>query len=156
MPPMAKKYWLMKSEPNVYSIDHLAKDGTTWWEGVRNYQARNHMKDMNPGDEVLFYHSSADPTAVAGVARVTQSAQPDKTQFNKKSDYFEPRATIEKPVWFCVEIEFKTKFKLAPTLVEIKRQKNLSKMVLVQRGSRLSVQPATESEFQTILKMGTS
>ncbi len=148
---MPQKFWLMKSEPETYSIDHLRKDKTTWWEGVRNYQARNSMmKDMQVGDLVLFYHSNAEPPGIAGLATVSQKAVPDPSQFNKKSDFFDPKATKEKPNWFCVQLEFKVKFKKLLTLEEIKKEKKLAQMVVVQKGSRLSVQPVTQPDFEFI------
>ncbi len=151
---MGKNFWLVKSEPEVYSIDSLEKDMETPWEGVRNYQARNFMRDsMCVGDKVLFYHSNADPTGVAGVATVSSPPIPDETQFNKKSEYFDPKATPQKPNWICVKIAFKEKFKTIITLAEIKSNKALKDMVLVQPGSRLSVQPVTQKQFETILGM---
>ena len=149
------KYWLMKSEPEVYSIDHLAKDSTTWWEGVRNYQARNFMTaDMSPGDQVLFYHSNAEPPGIAGLAVVSAKAAPDQTQFDKKSDVFDPKALKEKPRWFCVEVKFVKKFKRFVSLNDVKANKTLAKMVLVQKGSRLSIQPVTATEFELIKTLG--
>jgi predicted RNA-binding protein with PUA-like domain len=150
---MAKKYWLMKSEPEVFSIDHLSRDKTTWWEGVRNYQARNFMmNDMNPGDEVLFYHSNGEPPCIAGFARVAAKAQPDQSQFDRKSEYFDKTASTEKPRWFCVQIEFIKKLKEPLSLEQIKKIKGLAGMVLLQKGSRLSVQPVTAAEFELIKK----
>ncbi len=149
------KYWLMKSEPEVFSIDHLAKDTTTWWEGVRNYQARNFMmKDMAVGDEVLFYHSNAEPPGIAGLAKVSSKAQPDPTQFDKKSEYFDPKATLKNPRWLCVEVQFVKKFKNLVSLSEVKKTQALDKMLLIQKGSRLSIQPVTATEFELIKKMG--
>ena len=149
------KYWLMKSEPETFSIDQLAKDKTTWWEGVRNYQARNFMtQEMTPGDEVLFYHSNAEPPGVAGLAKVTKKAAPDLTQFDKKSDFFDPKASQENPRWLCVEISFAKKFKNFISLSEIKSTPALAKMVLLQKGSRLSIQPVTAAEFEFLKKWG--
>jgi predicted RNA-binding protein with PUA-like domain len=146
--------WLMKSEPSVYSIDHFAKDKKTWWEGVRNYQARNFMmNDMKVGDEFLFYHSNAEPSAAVGIGRVCAVAAPDLTQFDKKSEYFDPKATKEKPIWFCVQVEFVKKFSHPVTLADIKSETALSKMLLVQKGSRLSVMPVTDAEYRLILQM---
>lgn len=146
-------YWLMKSEPDVFSIDQLKKDTTTWWEGVRNYQARNYMtNDMKVGDLILFYHSNAEPSGVAGLAKVSKAAAADPTQFNKKSDYFEPRATKEKPVWFCVEVAFEKKFKDVISLTELRAHHALESMVVLQKGSRLSVQPVDKKHFDYILK----
>lgn len=147
------KYWLVKSEPEVYSIDSMAKDGTTLWENVRNYQARNFMmNDMKVGDRALFYHSNAKPAAVVGLVEISDSAQPDPSQFNKKSEYFEPKATKEKPMWFCVEVRFREKLDRPVSLDAIKKEKSLGKMVLLNN-SRLSVQPVTEKEFKTIMKL---
>ncbi len=149
------KYWLMKSEPDVYSIDHLQKDKTTWWEGVRNYQARNFMmNEMQVGDEVLFYHSNAEPPGVAGLARVSKVAAPDKTQFDKKSEYHDPKATKEKPIWYCVEVEFVKKFKDFVSLNDLRENDKLKDMVVLQKGSRLSVQPVDKKHFELVKKMG--
>ncbi|WP_373999276.1 EVE domain-containing protein [Bdellovibrio bacteriovorus] len=149
------KYWLMKSEPDVYSIDTLKKDGTTWWEGVRNYQARNFMsKEMSVGDLVLFYHSNAEPPGVAGIAKVSKAAAADKTQFDKKSEYFDAKATKEKPNWFCVEVEFVAKFKNLVSLSDLRENEKLADMVVLQKGSRLSVQPVDKKHFDIVKKMG--
>ncbi len=151
---MAKNTWLMKSEPDAFSIDDLKKQKTSLWDGVRNYQARNFMmNDMKKGDAILFYHSRVDPIGIAGIAKVTKTAVPDPTQFNKKSKYFEKRATKEKPVWYCVEVGFVRKFKRTITLQELKENPKLSNMRVIQKGQRLSIQPVTESEYKTILGM---
>lgn len=144
----------MKTEPDVFSIDDLKKNKTTLWEGVRNYQARNSMQSMSIGDAVLFYHSSSDPSGVAGLAVVSRAAVPDPTQFDKKSEYFDAKALKEKPRWFCVEVKFVTKFPQIVTLAQIKADKKLSKMVVVQQGSRLSVQPVSEEDFNYIHQLG--
>lgn len=150
------KFWLMKSEPHVFSIDQLKKEGSTPWEGVRNYQARNFMmNEMKVGDQVLFYHSSAEPpyeTGIAGLAEIAESATPDKLQFDKKSEYYDAKATKEKPQWFCVRVQFKEKFKKTFTLAELKAEKELSEMLVIRQGMRLSIQPVTEKDFQFILK----
>ena len=147
--------WLMKSEPDVYSIETLQKEKHSWWEGVRNYQARNFMtQDMQIGDLVLFYHSSCEPPGVAGLAVVSKAAEPDKTQFDKKSEYYDPKATKEKPIWFCVEVAFKTKFKHFVPLDELRETKALKEMLVLKKGMRLSIQPVTEKEFETIKKLG--
>lgn len=144
----------MKSEPESYSIDDMKRDGTADWEGVRNYQARNFMwKEMSPGDQVLFYHSNAEPAGVAGLVEVAGKAGPDKSALNHKSEYFDPDSKPESPTWYCVPVKFKKKFKRFVPLDEIKANKKLGKMVLVQKGSRLSVQPVTSDEFKTILAM---
>lgn len=143
----------MKSEPETYSIDDFKNEKTTWWEGVRNYQARNFMRDMKKGDLVLFYHSNANPPAIVGLATVSKEAQPDKSAFDKKSSYYDPKSTPENPRWFCVEIAFQKKFKKILPLEELKKEKSLKSMVLLKPGSRLSVQPVTPEEFAHILKM---
>jgi predicted RNA-binding protein with PUA-like domain len=151
------KYWLMKTEPDVYSIDSLARDHTTWWEGVRNFQARNFMSQgMAEGDLVLFYHSSCEPPGVAGLARVSKRAEPDQTQFDKKSEYYDAKATLEKPPWFCVQVEFLERFKNFVPLADIRAARGLADMVLLQKGSRLSVQPAEKKHFEIIKKLGTA
>ena len=150
---MAKSYWLMKSEPDVYSIGDLRNDKTTYWEGVRNYQARNHMMAMKKGDEVLYYHSQQTPPGVVGVARVIKEAYPDFTQFDRKHKYFDPKSSEEKPRWWMVDVRFVKKLKSEVSLHDIKALKALSDMVLVNN-SRLSVQPVRRKEFDMILKMG--
>ncbi len=155
-----KKYWLMKSEPDVFSLDQLKKDGSTPWEGVRNYQARNFMmNEMKIGDDVLFYHSSAKPpfeTGIVGLAEVSELAAPDKLQFDKKSEYFEAKATKEKPMWFCVRIKFKDSFKKTFTLADLKNSKDLAEMLVIRQGQRLSIQPVAEKDFQFIVKKCTT
>lgn len=144
----------MKTEPDVFSIDDLKKNKTTLWEGVRNYQARNNMQSMLVGDAVLFYHSSADPSGVAGIGVISKTAMPDPTQFDKKSEYYDPKATKEKPIWFCPEVKFVTKFAHFIPLEEIKADKKLKEMVVVQRGSRLSVQPVSAEDFEYLHQLG--
>lgn len=145
----------MKSEPEAYSIQSLKKDGATWWECVRNYQARNYMsQSMKVGDYVLFYHSNAEPSGVAGVARVSSAAAPDKTQFQKKSEYFDAKATVDKPIWFCVEIEFVSVFVKVISLEQLRAEKNLADMQVLKKGQRLSVQPVTAAEFEIVRKLG--
>jgi len=150
---MGKSYWLMKSEPHIFSIDDLERDGTTHWDGVRNYQARNHMMAMKKGDEVLFYHSQQTPPAIVGVARVVREAYPDFAQFDGKSKYFDEKSNAEKPRWWMVDIRFVKKLRTEVGLPDIKEMRELSEMVLVNN-SRLSVQPVRKKEFDTILKMG--
>ncbi len=151
---MPKKYWLMKSEPSVYSLQDLKKSGKDLWDGVRNYQARNFMmKDMRVGDEVLFYHSSAKPPGVAGLARVSKEAQPDPTAFDPKSKYYDPESRRDKPRWFCVELAFKSIFDRLLPIEELRREKALSKMLLLRKGQRLSVMPVTKEEYMRVLKM---
>lgn len=149
------KFWLMKSEPDVFSIDHLKKDKTTWWEGVRNYQARNFMmKDMQVGDEVLFYHSNATPPGVAGLARVSKLAEADKLQFDKKSEYHDPKAALDKPIWFCVQLEYNKHFKHFVSLNDLRENEKLADMTVLQKGSRLSIQPVDKKHFEIVKKMG--
>jgi predicted RNA-binding protein with PUA-like domain len=148
------KYWLIKSEEECYSIDDLARDKKTSWDGVRNYQARNFMKDMSVGDKILFYHSSGTRNGVYGLATVAGATHSDISQFDPKNKYFERRATKEKPVWYSAEVGFVTKFKNPIPLSIIKLDPALSGMLLRARGSRLSVQPVTEKHFQHIEDMG--
>lgn len=149
------KYWLMKSEPDVYSFEQLKKDKTTSWDGVRNYQARNFMRDeMKKGDQVLFYHSNTKPPGIAGIAEVSKESFPDPSQFKKNGEYFDPKATDEKPRWFCVQVKYKKAFKNYVSLDDLKEKKSLSDMLVVQKGQRLSVQPLTKKQFDTVCKMG--
>lgn len=147
------KHWLMKTEPELFSIDDLEKRKTSLWDGVRNYQARNYMKEMKLGDEILFYHSSTEPPGVAGLARVVGLAEPDPTQFDKKSDYFDPKATAAAPIWFCIRAGFGEKFSRLVPLEELRKETSLADMLLLRKGQRLSVQPVTAKEFACIRKM---
>ncbi|BFM05614.1 EVE domain-containing protein [Halioxenophilus aromaticivorans] len=149
-------YWLFKSEPDEYSIDDLAAEPnkTGRWDGIRNYQARNLIRDdIGVGDQILFYHSSCKVPAVVGTATVTQTAYPDPAQYDGESRYFDPKATQEKPRWYCVDIQFLHKFKLPVPLKHIKQDAILADMVLVNQG-RLSVQPVTEREWEHITVLG--
>jgi len=151
---MAKRYWLLKSEEGVYSIRDLERDGTTHWEGIRNYEARNLMRDdMKVGDAVLFYHSNAKPPGVAGLATVARAGYPDHFAFDKKSRYHDPRSDPGDPVWFMVDVSFGEAFVEVVGLEEIKATPALAGMVLLKR-SRLSVQPVSGDEFRLIRKMG--
>ena len=143
-------FWLMKSEPDVFGIDDLAEKKTEGWNGVRNYQARNFMKSMAVGDQVLFYHSNADPSGVAGTAAVCRTAYPDPTQFDRASEYFERRATKDFPVWFQVELKFVSKFARFLSLDELRGMPELQEMDLFKR-SRLSVQPVTPAQWKAIV-----
>ncbi len=148
------KFWLMKSEPDTFSIDDLKSHKTSLWDGVRNYQARNFMmNDMRPGDEVLFYHSNATPPGIAGLAVVSRSAIPDPSAQDKNSKYYDPKASPEKPIWFCVEVKFKKKFKKLISLDELRSHRKLSEMLVLRRGQRLSIQPVTKSEYEYILEL---
>ena len=146
-------FWLMKSEPDVFGIDDLAKKKIEGWNGVRNYQARNFMKNMKVGDKVLFYHSNAEPSGVAGTAEVCRLAYPDPTQFDLKSDYHEPRATPAAPVWFQVDVRFVSKLKRFLPLDELRGMPEIAEMPLFHR-SRLSVQPVTAAQYKVIVTRG--
>jgi predicted RNA-binding protein with PUA-like domain len=150
------KYWLLKTEPGCFSIDDLATlpEGTTSWDGVRNYQARNFMRDdMSVGDLVLFYHSVTNPSVV-GVARVAREAYPDHTAWNLEDKHFDPRSTPEKPLWFMVDVQFVEKFLNPVPLSALRGVKGLEKMELLKKGSRLSVMSVSEEEFQIVCRMG--
>lgn len=147
-------FWLIKSEPDVFGIDDLAKVKREPWTGVRNYQARNFMwKDMKPGDLALFYHSNAKPPGVAGIAEVAGEPYPDPTQFDPKSEYFDGKATKENPRWLLVDFEFVGKFKELLPLDALKGEPTLATMVVCQRGTRLSITPVEKAHFQKVCKM---
>lgn len=147
------RFWLMKSEPGSYSIDDLQRDGRTSWEGVRNYQARNFMRDdMRVGDTVLYYHSNANPPGVAGVARVAREAYPDPTALDPDGHYFDPKATEDDPRWYMVDIEFVEKFDDLIPLQSLAGVPGLDEMLL-NRKSRLSVQPVTDDEFRIVAEI---
>jgi len=150
---MAKRYWLMKTEPDTFSIDDLARVGTEPWTGVRNFTARNFMKDqMQIGDAVLFYHSSCPVPGVYGEAKVASKAYPDPTQFDKGSEYYDARATEDKPLWFLVDVAFVRKLDAPYTLAQMRANKELVEMVALQPGNRLSVSPVTPDEATEILR----
>jgi predicted RNA-binding protein with PUA-like domain len=148
------QYWLLKTEGSCYSIDDLARDRTIAWTGIRNYQARNFMRDgMHAGDLALFYHSNGtahSPTGVYGIARVASAPYPDETQFDRKDMHYDPKAKKEQPIWTSVDIAFVRKFKEPVTLSQIKFDPALKGMMVAQRGSRLSVQPVLEKDFKRI------
>ena len=148
------QHWLIKSEPDVFGIDDLAKVEREPWSGVRNYQARNFMwKEMKPGDLALFYHSNAKPPGVTGIARVVGPASPDLTQFDPKSEYFDPKSTPENPRWWLRDFEFVGKFKEMVTLTTLKEDSVLSEMMVCQRGSRLSINPVDPLHFKRVCKI---
>tara|TARA_B100000767_G_scaffold269069_1_gene290362 strand:+ start:408 stop:884 length:477 start_codon:yes stop_codon:yes gene_type:complete len=148
-------HWLMKSEPHVYPFEQLVADGTTHWDGVRNYQARNMMRDdMKLGDYVLFYHSNFKPPHVAGVARVSREGYPDHTAQDPSSNYFDPKATPENPRWMMIEIEAVKAFANIVPLQEVRDNPACENMLLIRKGQRLSVQPVDESDFDIVLAMG--
>ncbi len=150
---MSKKYWLFKSEPDCYSMDHLAQspNQTGHWDGVRNYQARNMLRDdIKAGDEVFFYHSNSKPTGIAGICLVVRSGYPDFTARDPESQHFDPKATEDNPIWYMVDVKWKKKFKNIITLTELREIPGLEEMVLLQRGSRLSIQPVKPHEWKII------
>jgi predicted RNA-binding protein with PUA-like domain len=151
--PTARHYWLVKTEPDCFSIQDLAKSPgkTTFWDGVRNYQARNFMRAMKRGDGVLFYHSSVVPPTIAGTATVVREAYPDHTALDSRGDHFDPKATETNPIWEMVDIKLERIFDRPLPLDELRGVKQLAKMELLRQGSRLSVQPVTEKEWQTVL-----
>lgn len=152
---MAKKYWLMKVEPEAYSIDDFEKDGESCWEGVRNYQARNFLRDeFKKGDGVLFYQSNADPAGVAGIAEVSRAGYPDHFSWQKGHKYFDPKSSPDEPRWFMVDIAFKERFNDVVSLKELKQTPELEDMMVTKRGMRLSVQPVSKEEFQIVRKLG--
>lgn len=149
------KYWLVKSEPDVFSIDDLKKNKKTHWDGVRNYQARNFMRDeMKTGDKVLFYHSNTETPGVAGTAEVAKEGYADHTQFDPEDMHYFPTADPQKPIWFMVDIKFVEKLNKLVSLQDIKENPKLQKMRLIQKGNRLSVMPVEKNEFEEIVKMG--
>lgn len=150
---MSKRYWLMKTEPDVFSIDDLKRLKRAPWEGVRNYQARNFIREMEIGDEILFYHSSTEPPGVAGLAKVCRKARPDPTAWDPKSDYVDPKASPQNPIWMMVDVEFMRKFPRVVTLEELKRSPFLAGMLVIRRGMRLSIQPVEKEHFDFIAKM---
>ena len=149
-----RQYWLVKSEPDVFSFDDLmaSPKKTTSWNGVRNFTARNNLQAMKKGDLVFFYHSNAKPSAVAGIAEVVREAYPDPTAFDTKDEYYDPKSKREDPTWFMVDIRGVEALKRPVSLDEIKKTKSLEKMALVRLG-RLSVQPVTEKEWETVLHL---
>ncbi len=147
-------YWLLKSEGNCYSIDDLKKDKKIAWQGVRNYQARNFMRDdMKVGDLALFYHSQSDPTGVYGIAKVVSKPYPDTSAFDKKDEHYDPKSKKENPTWILVDIAFVSKFKHPISLNEIKIDPALEGMVVRQPGSRLSIMPVSEKHFKYITEV---
>ncbi len=149
------RYWLMKTEPSEFSLADLkrAPRQTAPWDGVRNYQARNHMRDgMRLGDRVLFYHSSTDPLAVVGTARIVREAYPDESAWDPKSAYHDPRSTPENPVWLRVDIQFEAELPCPVSLTEMRKLPELKDMLLLRKGMRLSIQPVTPAEFEAVLR----
>ena len=151
----ARRYWLMKCEPAAYTIDDLERDGRTSWEGVRNYQARNMMRDeMRVGDGVLFYASNAEPSGVTGLAQIVRAGYPDHTAWKKGHKYFDRAEQEEAPVWYMVDIGFVERFPAVVPLETLKATRGLEDMVVTRKGSRLSVQPVTKSEYDIVTRLG--
>ena len=147
------RYWLFKSEPSTYSVDDLARDRTTAWTGVRNYQARNFMRDeMRSGDRGLFYHSSCDEPGVVGIVEVCAGARPDETQFDRKSPYYDQAATRDQPRWYNVDLKLVEKTRLVG-LEQLRRDKALKGLQILKRGNRLSITPVTPAEWKRIMSL---
>jgi len=146
-------YWLFKSEPTTYGIDHLEKDKVTAWTGVRNYQARNYMRDaMRKGDRGFFYHSSCEVPGIAGIVEISGAAYPDETQFDRKSKQYDPAANRDNPRWFNVDVKFVKKTRVV-SIPELRGHKALKAMQVLQRGNRLSITPVTAAEWNAITEM---
>jgi len=152
---MPKKYWLMKCEPEAYTIERLEKDGVCGWEGVRNYQARNFMRDqMQAGDGVLFYASNADPSGVTGLAEIARAGYPDPFAFQKGHHYYDPASKPDKPAWYTVDLKFVARFPGIVPLDQLKETPGLEDMMVIRKGARLSVQPVTKAEYDIVAKLG--
>lgn len=152
---MAKKYWLMKCEPAAYTIADLRRDGTTSWEGVRNYQARNFMRDdMQEGDAVLFYASNAEPSGVTGLATIARAGYPDQFSWKKGHKYFDPASSEEAPLWYMVDVAFEEEFNGTVSLATLKATPGLEDMLVTKKGSRLSIQPVTKAEYAIVVRLG--
>ena len=147
------KYWLFKSEPTTYGIEHLKEDKKTPWNGVRNFQARNYMREMQIGDSILFYHSSCKEVGVYGLAEVASIAYPDPTQFEEGGHYYDPRSKKEKPLWDLVDIVYERTLSKPVLLSDISANKKLAQMVILSPRSRLSVSPVTKEEFEEVINM---
>jgi predicted RNA-binding protein with PUA-like domain len=145
------QYWLLKTDAESYSIDDLKRDGTTEWTGVRNYQARNYMRDgMKPGDKALFYHSNTEIPGVVGICEIASAPIPDETAFNPKDSHYDPKATAANPIWCAVEVKYVKHLKKLIPIDELRKTKGLEKMVILQKGSRLSITPMTEGEWKIV------
>jgi predicted RNA-binding protein with PUA-like domain len=147
------RYWLLKTEPSAYSFDRLRAEGTTPWTGVRNFQARNNMMEMQLGDLGLFYHSSVAQPAAMGICKVVKSAYPDFTQFERGGEYFDGRAKVGKPIWFMVDVAYVEAFEHPVTLARARAEPRLVGMALLRRGQRLSVQPVMPHEWKIVLQL---
>jgi len=149
---MGPMYWLAKTEPSTYSIKDLKRDATNQWDGVRNYQARNFLQKMKKGDLVLIYHSNEKPVGVVGLGEVSKEAYPDWTQFEPKSEYFDPKASNENPRWFAPDISFREEFPRVVTLEEMKIDPKLKGLKILEVGNRLSIVPVSSEHFRRIVK----
>ena len=145
------QHWLMKCEPSTYSIDDLARDKTSSWEGVRNYQVRNFMKTMQVGDNAFFYHSNAKPSGIAGRIEIAKAAYPDPFALQVDHPYFDPKATPENPIWLSVDVRFVAKAREVISIQRLREIPELADLMILQRGSRLSITPISVAEFETIL-----
>lgn len=151
------RYWLFKSEPTTFSIDDLAKKPkqTEHWDGVRNYQARNFLRDeVKVGDEAFFYHSSCQPPGIAGIVKIVKAGYPDPSARDPLSHYFDPKSTVKQPIWYMVDVKLLQKFKHYISLDEIKQHPKLDEMIILRRGNRLSITPVTESQWKVLLRLG--
>ncbi|MGD8926772.1 MAG: EVE domain-containing protein [Thioalkalispiraceae bacterium] len=150
------KYWLMKSEPDVFGIDHLAKmpKKTEHWDGIRNYQVRNMMRDeMKKGDLAFFYHSNCKEPGIVGIIRIVKEAYPDFTAFDPREKYYDPKSNPENPRWFMIDVKLERKFKRTISLQELKTYKSLAEMLILRRGNRLSITPVSKKQWDFILKL---
>ena len=144
-------YWLMKSEPNAYSIDDLQQEKTSMWEGCRNYQVRNLLRDqMRIGDLAFFYHSSAKPSGIVGAMKIVSDSYPDPTQYDPKSKYFDPKSSPLKPIWYVRDVEFVEKWSKILSIEELKKAPELEKLAAIQKGQRMSITPVTPKEWEKI------
>ncbi len=147
-------YWLMKSEPDVYGINHLEQEGTDHWDGVRNYQARNMMRDqMKPGDLAFFYHSNTEVPGIVGIMEIVREGYPDHTAFDPESKYYDPKSDPDNPRWYMVDVRFVRKLRRVIPLAELKQYPQLADMPLVKKGNRLSIMPVTPEQWDFILSL---
>ncbi|MEO1085207.1 MAG: EVE domain-containing protein [Acidobacteriota bacterium] len=152
-----RKFWLMKSEPYVYGLDDLERDGSTLWDGVRNYQARNFMRDeMNQGDLILYYHSNAKPPGVVGLATVSSEPYPDPTQFDESSKYYDAKSTTDDPRWILIDIAFEARFPRMVSLQDLKEDDDLDGMLVTKKGQRLSIQPVERRHMERVIELAGS
>ncbi len=149
------QYWLFKSEPTSYSYDDLVRDGTAEWDGVRNFQVRNWLRDaIKPGDRILFWHSNASTIGVVGTATVVKEGYPDHTAWDPHSDHPDPRSSPDHPIWYMVDIKADDQFRHIVGMEDLRQEPSLEQMVVLKKGNRLSITPVTESEFETVLRIG--